>query len=152
MKRLLILLFFILGGCSSEQSTTLPYPLVVSEDGLGSIHPNTPIDQIPTQMIGFEIEKLSAVSSADQAAVYLIKKNGNILAQIISDKSGKKIDSIHILSPLIKDTYDQTINMPLKEKSFLCEGSRCADPRSPQIFYTIDPKSRTILEITYQKL
>lgn len=151
MRRLTILLFFLLSGCS-EQSTTLPYPLIISQEGLGAIHPGTPIDQIPTLMVGFEVEKLSAVSSVDQATIYQIKRNGATLAQVISDKSGKKVDSIHVLSPLIKDTYDQGINEPLKEQSFHCQGNQCTDTSSPQMSYTVDPKNRTILEITYQKL
>ncbi len=151
MRYLSILIVWLLSGCS-EPASTLPYPLVITQEGLGAIHPETPIDQIPTLMVGFEIEKLSAVSSSNEASIYQIKREGTLLAHVVSDRSGKKIDSIHILSPLIKDGYNQAINEPLKEKGFLCESGRCTDPSSPQIIYTIDPKNRTILEITYQKL
>ncbi|MBD3798808.1 hypothetical protein [Sulfuricurvum sp.] len=151
MRLLILSIALILSGCF-EPSTTLPYPLIISQEGLGAIHPKTPIDQIPTLMVGFEVEKLSAVSSVDEATIYQIKRGGTTLAQIVSDKSGKIVDSIHILSPLIKDTHNQTIHEPLKKKPFLCKGERCTDPSSPLILYTIDPKNRTILEITYQRL
>lgn len=151
MRYLLILMVWLLSGCS-EPTSTLPYPLFITQEGLGAIHPETPIDQIPTLMVGFEIEKLSAVSSSDEASIYQIKRGDTLLAHVVSDSSGKKIDAIHILSPLIKDTHDQAIHEPLKKTPFLCEGNRCTDPSSPRIHYTIDPNNRTILEITFQKL
>ncbi len=151
MRLFLIVLGLFIGGCS-EQDKALPYPLTLTKEGLGAIHPDTPFEEIPTLMLGFECEKLTAVSSYDQGLIYQIKRGEDPIAHIVSDRSGKRVASIHLLSPLIKDAYDQAIHEPLKEKPFLCVGERCSDPASPEIFYTIDPKNRTILEITYQKL
>jgi hypothetical protein len=148
--RTLLAAFFVI-GCSS-QTTSLPYPLTISEEGLGAIHPDTPFNQIPTLMIGFETEKLSAVSSSDQVMIYQIKRGGDLLAQVISDSSGKKVASIHILSSLIQDRYNQTLGQPLQKKPFICHDNQCADPAAPNILYTIEPNQRTILEITYQTI
>lgn len=149
MVRLLIPLLLI--GCS-QPSTSLPYPLVISEEGLGAIHPDTPMEEIPSLMIGFKAEKLTPVSSSATEILYQIKRGGTPIAHIVSDPSGKRVASIHVLSPAIKDPYDQSIGQPLKAPSFVCQNGRCTDPSKPQLIYNIDPKTRSILEITFQKL
>jgi hypothetical protein len=151
MRFLLIALGLWLAGCS-EQSTALPYPLTISQEGLGAIHPDTPFEEIPTRMLGFECEKLSAVSSSDPTLIYQIKRGGKPLADIVSDPSGKKIVSIHILSPLIRDSHDQALGEVLGAEPFVCDGARCVDPQSPSVRYTIHPSTRTIREITHQRL
>ena len=144
-------LVLFMAGCSQENKT-LPYPLSLTEEGLGAIHPDTPFEEIPTAILGFECEKLTAVSSSNKELIYQIKRGGDPLAHVVSDPSGKKIASIHILSPLSPDSRGQTLGDPLMDEPFICDNTRCFDPETPALHYTIDPDTRRILEITLQRL
>ncbi|MFZ2890013.1 hypothetical protein [Sulfuricurvum sp.] len=148
-RTLLMALLFI--GCSTPLDT-LPYPLTLSEKGLGAIHPNTPFDKIPSIMIGFKCEKLNIVSSNTTEIIYLIQKGSQPIAQIVSNPSGNKITQIHVLSPQIKDSYNQSIGDLLSYQGALCKKNSCHYPAAPSVIYKIDPKTQTIREITFQKL
>ena len=149
-RLLIIALLFI--GCSS-QNTTLPYPLTISEEGLGAIHPDTPFEQISTSLSGFEFEKLSQISPEHPEMIYQMKRGGRLIAHIVSDSSGKKISEIHILSPLIKNKHDIGLGETIPQNTPLnCRDELCSYPDEPSLYYRIDSKTRTIREITFQKL
>ena len=149
-RSLLIALFLI--GCGTPDET-LPYPLTVSEEGLGAIHPNTPFAQVNTALSGFAFEKLSQISPEQSEIMFQIKRGDAVMAQVISDSSGKKIASIHILSPLIKNKYNQGLgDVLLQTKALECADDLCHYRNEPSLHYRIDTKNRTIREITYQKL
>lgn len=145
-------LVLVLIGCSTP-SDTLPYPLIISEEGLSAIHPDTPFEQISTSLSGFEFEKLSQISPQESEIIFQIKRGSAAMAHIVSDSSGKKIASIHILSPLIKNKNNQGLgDLLLQTKTLKCNDNLCYYPEEPSLLYRIDSKSRTIREITYQKL
>ena len=150
IRTLLIALLFI--GCSS-QNTTLPYPLTISEEGLGAIHPDTPFNQITTSLSGFTFEKLSQISSDQSNTILQMKRGDSPIAQIVSDPSGKKISAIYILSSQIKTKNNLGLGDPLPQtESLECLNNLCQNTDEPSIRYQIDPKPRTIREITFQKL
>jgi hypothetical protein len=143
---------FLLIGCSSEK-TALPYPLTISEEGLGAIHPDTPFDQISTTLSGFEFEKLSQIASDQSNTILQIKRGNSLIAQIVSDPSGKKISVIYILSPLIKNKHGIGIGDPLPyTESLNCNNDLCLSTDEPSLHYRIDLKGRTIREITFSRL
>jgi len=148
-----ILLFaFLFIGCSSTNNI-LPYPLTISEEGLGAIHADTPFNQVNTSLSGFTFEKLSQVSPDQSEMIYQMKRGERIIAHIVSDSSGKKIATIHILSPLIKNKYDQGIGDPLpRANTLLCTAEECHYRDEPSLRYRIDPNQRTIREITFSRL
>lgn len=143
---------FLFIGCSSPD-ISLPYPLTISEEGLGAIHPDTPFEQISTSLSGFEFEKLSQISPEHPEMIYQMKRGKNLIAHIVSDSSGKKISEIHILSPLIKNKYRLGLGETLPQNTPLtCRDQLCSYPDEPSVHYRIDPKTQTIREITFQKL
>lgn len=147
-----LLVAFLFIGCGSVK-TTLPYPLTISEEGLGAIHPDTPFDQISTALSGFEFEKLNQISSDQSHTIMQIKRSHSLIAQVVSDTSGKKIATIHILTTLIKNKNHQGLGDSLPQSTMLqCEDQECYYTNEPSLHYRIDPKKRTILEITYQRL
>lgn len=148
----IFLLAFLLIGCSNPDKT-LPYPLTISEEGLGAIHPNTPFEQIEFSLSGFEFEKLSQISPEYPEMIYQMKRGNSRVAQIVSDASGKKISSIHILSPQIKNKGNLGLGNPLPQtQTLICHDELCSYTDEPSLHYRIDPKTRTIREITFQKL
>lgn len=139
-------------GCSSP-NTALPYPLIISEEGLGAIHPETPFEQISTSLSGFEFEKLSQISPEHPEMIYQMKRGGRLIAHIVSDSSGKKISKIHILSPLIKNKHHLGLGETIPQNTPLhCRDELCSYPDEPSVYYRVDPKTQTIREITFQKL
>ena len=148
-----ILLFaFLFIGCSSTNNI-LPYPLTISEEGLGAIHADTPFDQVNTSLSGFTFEKLSQISPGQSEMIYQMKRGESVLAHIVSDPSGKKIAAIHILSPLIKNKYGQGVSDPLpRTNTLLCTAEECRYRDEPSILYRIDSNQRTIREITFSPL
>lgn len=147
-----ILLPFLFIGCTTP-SNTLPYPLTLNEEGLGAIHSDTPFAQIRSSLSGFEFEKLSQISPEHPQMIYQMKRGNTLIAQIVSDPSGKRIAAIHILSPLIKNKNHQGLGDSLPLSTTLqCQDQECHYTDEPSLHYRIDPKKRTILEITYQRL
>lgn len=147
---LLVVLFFI--GCGSPNAA-LPYPITISEEGLGAIHPDTPINQINTLLSGFDFEKLSQVSSDHNNVILQMKRAGHPIAQIVSDETGKKIAVIYITSNLIKNKQGLGLGDTLpKNEHILCKGDLCTGINEPSVHYRIDPNRRTILEITFSRL
>jgi hypothetical protein len=139
-------------GCSSP-NTALPYPLTISEEGLGAIHPDIPFEQISTTLSGFDFEKLSQISPQHPEMIYQMKRGGNLIAHIISDTSGKKIAAIHILSPLIKNKHNLGLGDSIPQSGVVnCHDELCTYTDEPSLHYRIDPNGRTIREITFQKL
>lgn len=150
IRILITALVFI--GCSTPNDT-LPYPLLISEEGLGAIHHDTPFEQISTLLSGFEFEKLNQISPQESEILFQMKRGNTVIAHIVSDPSGKKIASIHILSPLVKNKTNQGLgDLLLQTKTLKCSDNLCHYPEEPSLLYRIDSKSRMIREITYQKL
>lgn len=153
ISQLLIIVFttFFISGCSrSEQN--LPYPLIITEEGLGAIHPYTPFDQISTSLSGFTFEKLSLVSPNQNTQLLQMQRGTTLIAHIVSDPSGKKIASIDILSPLVKNRHNQGLGDPLPDsKAIICQHLFCHYLQEPSLIYTISSE-RVIRKITYQKL
>lgn len=143
-------IFILFIGCGSPDET-LPYPLTITQEGLGPLHPTTPFEEVPTAMIGFESQKLSLISPDQTEVIYAISKGSHTVAHVFSDTSGKKIDAIHVLSVHVQDVHGQKIGSAL-EASIPCGNGRCSDPSSPSISYEIDPKTRIIRQINYQRL
>lgn len=147
-----LLLSFFISGCDTPNKT-LPYALIITENGLGTLHPNTPFNQVNTSLIGFEFEKLSQISPEHPELIFSMKRGGKEIAQIVSDSSGKKIASIYILSPLIKNKDKVGIGDPLPPSETLhCINDVCQNKDEPSLHYRIDPKARTIREITFSRL
>jgi len=143
---------FLVIGCSTPNNT-LPYPLIISEEGLGAIHPDTPYDEISTSLSGFEFEKLSQISPEHPEMIYQMKRGKALIAHIVSDPSGKKISAIYILSSQIKTKNNLGVGDPLPQtESLKCLNDLCQNTDEPSLHYRIDPKTRTIREITFQKL
>lgn len=147
-----LLLALLISGCGTPDKS-FPYPLKITEEGLGSLQPDTPFNQINTSLSGFEFEKLSPISSLENEKIYLMKRGGQTVAQIISDPSGKKIAEIQITSALIKNRYDQGIGDLLPEsKTLRCIDDVCRNDNEPSLRYRIDRKTRIIKEITFSRL
>lgn len=152
--RILPFLFSALAivGCTVPNEP-LPYPLTISEEGLGAIHPETPFDQVNTKLSGFTFEKLSQISPDHPETIFQMKRGDNVIAQIISDPSGKKIASILITSPLVKNKDNQGLGDPLPmDKTLRCDKNLCSNINEPSLLYRIDPNGRIIREITFSRL
>jgi hypothetical protein len=148
----LLLLALLISGCDTPNKS-LPYPLSITEEGLGSLHPDTPFNQVNTSLSGFEFEKLSQISPNQNEMVFLIKRGKKTLAQVVSDPSGKKIAEIQIISPLIKNRYDQGLGDPLPtSKTLQCSDDVCQNANEPSVHYRIDQNTRIIKEITFSRL
>lgn len=139
-------------GCTVPKNT-LPYPLTISEEGLGTLNFDTSFEQINTSLIGFDFQKLSRISAEQNCIIVQIKRGGKTIAQIFSDPSGKKIVTIAILSPLIKNKSNIGLGDPLPlNKNLICNDNRCHSEMEPSLHYRIDPSSRIIREITFSRL
>lgn len=150
---LLFTLFILtINGCNTPNES-LPYPLTISEEGLGAIHYNTPFDQVNTSLSGFTFEKLSKISPDQKEIIFQVKRGKNTMADIVSDSSGKKIAEIQVVSPLIKNKYAQGLGDILPQsKTLQCSNDLCHNENEPSIHYRIDRNTRTIKEITFSRL
>jgi hypothetical protein len=141
-------------GCKNPDSP-LPYPLTISPEGVGAIHLGGTFD-IPLlqgKLPGFELEKLSEVTSATGQTIVRLKRHDEPLALILSDSSGVTITQIIVLSPLIKDTKKLGINDMLPPSEELhCVKDQCTYTANPTITYAIRPDTHTIREINLQQL
>lgn len=82
-----------------------------------------------------------------------MKRGEKTVAEIISDGSGKKIAEIQILSPLVKNKYNQGLGDLLPaSKSLQCNDDLCHNKNEPSVHYRIDQNTRTIKEITFSRL
>jgi len=154
MRHAIASVFFLLLtlGCSSPDNS-LPYPLIIREEGLGAIHADMPFDLIQSSLNGFTFEKLSQITPDHPEIILQVKRGNSVLAQIISDRSGQKISAIIIVSPLIKNRHNEGLTDPLKAKTPLsCHQGICFYTDEPSIRYKLDPVTQTVREITYQKL
>lgn len=152
--RTLPLTLFILAlhGCDAPNEP-LPYPLTISEEGLGAIHPDTPFDQVTTSLSGFSFEKLSKISPDQNQIIFQMKRGKSTVADIVSDPTGKKIAEIHVISPHIKNKHAQGLGDPLPlSKTLRCSDDRCSDATEPSVYYRIERNTRTIKEITFSRL
>ena len=153
MKLLLALAAIVIFAGCSTQSDEFPYPLVISEEGLGSIHPNVPFEEVNTRLSGFSFDKFTQISPEHPESIYQIKRGKNVIAQISSDPSGKKISSIHIVSPLIKNKYHQGIGDILTPRADLvCKNDTCSYANEPSVHYALDPDGQTVREITFSRI
>jgi len=148
----LLLLAILINGCDTPNKS-LPYALSITEEGLGSLHPDTPFNQVNTALSGFEFEKLSQISPGKNEMIFLMKRGEKTFAQIVSDTSGKKIAEIQITSALIKNRYHQGLGDPLPtSKTLHCEDDICQNVNEPSVHYRIDQNTRIIKEITFSRL
>lgn len=141
-------------GCH-HSSDTLPYPLTLSEEGMGSVHPGDSFDiaLLRGKLPGFELELLSPVASAKSAPLIRLKREEREIALFGSDPEGSRITEIIILSPLVKNDEGIGINDPLPDSDAIrCNGDECRYRDHPSITYRIETASRTIREISLQKL
>jgi hypothetical protein len=126
---------------------------VISEDGLGSIHPSTPFQEVNTRLSGFSFDKFSQITPEHPESIYQIKRGKNVIAQISSDLSGKKISSILIVSPLIKNKYHKGIGDILTPRAdLICENEICHYTNEPSVHYTLNPNGQTVREITFSRI
>ena len=147
-----LLVSFFINGCDTP-NRALPYSLIISENGLGALHGTTPFNEVNTALSGFEFEKLSPISPDQKEIIFLMKRGGDTIAQIVSDPAGKKIAEIRIVSPLIKNTHQQGLGDQLNETaSIQCSNEQCYDTREPSVHYRIDRETRIIKEITFSPL
>lgn len=148
----LALFALFIGGCNVPNEP-LPYPLTLSEEGLGALRYDTPFEQVNLSLSGFEFAKLSRISPDRTETIFQMKRGGTTIAHIVSDPSGKKISAIHILSPLIKNTDNLGLGDPLPPtKEFICSDNLCYRKKEPSVHYRIDPNTRTIREITFSRI
>lgn len=148
----LSLITLYLSGCSTPKDA-LPYPLTISEEGLGSIHPNTPFNQLNSSLSGFTFEKLSRVSPDQNQLIFQLKRGKMLIADIVSDSSGKKIAEIQIVSPLIKNKNHQGLGDQLPmSKTLRCKNDLCYYENEPSLHYRIDLNTQIIQEITFSRL
>ncbi|MBN2869927.1 MAG: hypothetical protein JXK04_03125 [Campylobacterales bacterium] len=150
----LLTLALLLAGCHSPQEP-LPYPLTLSEEGLGAIHPGERYDPalLQSKMPGFTLEKLSLITPGKTQTLLALKRGDHLLAHIFPDGSEKVIERITLHSDRIKDPRGQGVGDPIQEDGELhCDENRCTYGTETPLSYRIDPKNRVILEITLQKL
>ncbi len=149
-----LVLPLFLASCHSPQEP-LPYPLTLSEEGLGAIHPGEKYDPALLQgkMPGFTLEKLSLITPGKAQTLLALKRGDHLLAHIFPDASEERIERITLHSDLIKDRRGQGIGDAILEDAKLqCGAHQCTYGTGTPLSYRIDPKSRVILEITLQKL
>lgn len=141
-------------GCQNRPNT-LPYPLVISQEGMGAVHLGEPFDvaQLQGKLPGFELEKLSQVTSEKGAGTVRLKRGDDPVALIVSDPKGANLSQIIVLSPLVKNAQGLGLNdvLPLS-KNLTCTDNQCRYDDQPSVHYTIDPDSRIIREIILQPL
>lgn len=145
---------FFLSNCHSSDGS-LPYPLTITQEGMGSIHPGEPFDiaLLRGKLPGFELEKLSRVASEKGATILQLTRGDKPIALIVSDQTGATLSEIIVLSPLVKNLHGLGINDTLPPaKDLNCTQEVCRYTNEPSILYTIDPNSRAIREIILQPL
>lgn len=148
----LSLIALYLSGCNTPKDE-LPYPLTISEEGLGSIHPDTPFNQLNSSLSGFTLEKLSRISPDQKQLIFQIKRGEMLIADVVSDPSGKKIAEIQIASPLIKNKENLGLGDTLPmSKTLRCDNDLCYNENEPSLHYRIDQNTQTIKEITFSRL
>lgn len=145
-------LFF--SNCQSPQEP-LPYPLILNEEGLGSIRPGEKYDiaLIQSKMPGFALEKLSRVTPKKAQTLLALKRNDTLLAHIFPDSGEERIEAITLYSGVIKDNLGQGIGDTIRDnKDLHCVENECRYRTKTPLRYRIDPQTRIIHEITLQKL
>lgn len=141
-------------GCQNR-SNDLPYPLTITQEGMGAVHLGEPFDiaLLQGKLPGFELEKLSQVTSEKGAATVRLKRGNDPIVLMVSDPQGANISEIIVLSPLVKNAQGLGLNDILPPSNNLtCVDDRCRYADQPSLHYTIDPTSRTIREIILQSL
>lgn len=141
-------------GCQNR-SNDLPYPLTITQEGMGTVHLGEPFDVALLQgkLPGFELEKLSRVTSEIGSTTVQLKRGNNSIALMVSDPQGVNLSEVIVLSPLIKNAQGLGLNDVLpSSKNLICTGNQCRYADQPSVHYTIDLDSRIIREITLQPL
>lgn len=146
--------FLVFSSCS-QPTNILPYPLTITEEGVGAIHPSQPYDFniLRSSLPGIECIRLHSVSSADQRQIILLKRGTENLAQLLIASDQKNIQEIVILSSQIKNKDRRGIGETLASRTTLhCTKSICRYNDEPSLEYKLDPLTHRILEISYRKL
>lgn len=144
----------VLVGCSQPEDT-LPYPLIISQEGLGAIHPAQAYNfhSLNSALPGFELVRLDAVSGEQAQHLILLKRGSSEIARIFISPDQKKIEEIFILSAQIKNRDGKGIGDILPVTATLkCQSLTCRYIDEPSLSYTIEPSTHRIIEISYQKL
>lgn len=148
------LLPLLLIGCRNPPNN-LPYPVTLTREGMGAIHAGGTFDiaLLRGKLPGFELEKLSEVTSEMGQTIVRLKRNDQSVALIVSDTHGDTISRIIILSPLIKNARGVGINdiLPPSER-LQCIRDECRYTDEKTITYRLDPHTHIIREITLQSL
>ena len=144
----------ILGGCGPSGGS-LPYPLTVTSEGLGAIHPQDPFDPkaVEMKLPGFNVEKVSPITPSDPEPILILKRGGTTIAYLSPDSSGETIAQISVVSPLVRDKRGQGIADTIQQTpDLVCKRNLCRYHDDSRLIYQIDPQTGTIREITVQKL
>ena len=150
----LLTIILLISGCHSPEEP-LPYPITLSSEGLGPLHPGESfeISAIQGKLPGFTVEKMSLVTPGRSETLLLLKRGESVLAHILPGSDEKQIAQITLCSDRIKDQRGQTIGETIQKSSDLhCNGSECRYGADESLSYRIDPGSGIIREITLQKL
>jgi len=151
---LLLPLVFWFNACS-QPNNVLPYPLTITEEGLGAIHPERPYDfnTLQASLPGIDFIRFEPVSSESIEHIILLKRGSINIAQIFIEPNQKKIHEIFILSSQIKNKDHRGIGDTLNQRSSLhCEADLCRYTDEPSVSYKINIQTHRILEISYRKL
>jgi hypothetical protein len=122
---------------------------------MGSVHPGSSFDiaLLRGKLPGFELELLSQVASAKNAPLIRLKREEKAIALLVSDPEGSVITEIIVLSPLIKNKEGIGVSDPLPDTDAIrCIRDECRYRDHPSITYRIQTDSRTVREISLQKL
>jgi len=147
-------LLFLVNACS-EPHDSLPYPIAITQEGLGAIHPDQPYDfnTLQASLPGIEFIRFQPVSSERIEQIILLKRGSMNLAQIFLEPDQKKIREIFILSPQIKNRLNKGIGDTLNpHPSLECTNDLCRYDDEPSVRYKVNTQTRRILEISYRKL
>ncbi len=139
-----IVLFF---GCSSDSS--LPYELRLTPSGLGAIKIDTPLDKIPSTLVGFETNKLYPISPQIDEIIFELTRADAKIAHIIYDTNREKISQIHILSKEILTSKNDAISQTISDDA-ICEANICYYSDEPSIFLEI-LDNKEIAQIYYKE-
>lgn len=151
---LLVLLGVLIAGCDSPQDPSLPYPMTLTSQGLGSLRMGTAFEPslIQGKLPGLNVEKLSQIVPQGAETLLVIKRGDTVLGYVFPDDSGKSVAKIAVTTPLIPDETGRKTGQPLPPLAKMrCSGDECAFVDSP-LRYRIDPANRIIREIVVQKL
>lgn len=154
MRGMILLLGLLFWGCDTPHDPSLPYPMTLTSEGLGTLRAGERFEAslIQGRFPGLGVEKLSQIVPQGAQTLFILKRHETALGYVFPDKSGKAVAKITVISPLIPDETGRKTGEVLPAlPNIRCSGEECTLEHSP-LRYRIDPASRIIREITLQKL